>query len=172
MGEMNESLLLRQRRIATMTPVSRVIGLALLGLVLSLTLPAQAADSSEVVKIAAKADKIAADGTQVVTIIIDIDKGWHLYANPVGQDFLKTVQTAVTPSPSQKLEIVKVEYPKGEVKKDTDTGDYNIYEGKVTIKATVKREKDATDPVELVVKIQACSDKNCNLPSKVKVSAK
>ena len=57
-----------------MTTLLRVTALALLGLGLVQGAATWAADSSEVVKINAKADKPAADGTQVVTITIDIDK--------------------------------------------------------------------------------------------------
>ena len=40
--------------------------------------------SDSVVKATAAAAKPDADGKQTVTLTLAIDKGWHLYANPVG----------------------------------------------------------------------------------------
>ncbi len=39
--------------------------------------------SADVVKATATADKPDADGKQTVTITLNIEKPWHLYANPV-----------------------------------------------------------------------------------------
>ena len=47
----------------------------------------QSTKSDSVVKIQLEADKPHAEGIQVVSIKITIDEGWHLYANPVPQDF-------------------------------------------------------------------------------------
>src|SRR5262249_53905480 len=82
------------------------------------------------------------------------DRPWHVYANPVANDMLKSVQTTV--KFLSKVDEVKIEYPAGKVVKDTTTGDYKTYEGKVTIKATVRRAKGDTGPLSLSVKIQAC----------------
>ena len=51
--------------------------------------------SDSVVKATAVADKPGPDGKQTVTLTLAIDKGWHLYANPVGTDDLAPVQTVV-----------------------------------------------------------------------------
>jgi len=54
--------------------------------------------SDSVVKITAKAtpEKPGADGKQEVTVTINVDKGWHLYANPPGQEDFVTAQTVMT----------------------------------------------------------------------------
>src|SRR5260370_2923708 len=74
--------------------------------------------SESVVKASAKASKPDDDGNQTVTITLDItDKRYHLYANPVGNDSLKSTQTAVRFT--TKLEgDAKVEYPPGKLVKD------------------------------------------------------
>jgi len=64
----------------------------------------------------------------------------------------------------------KVEYPEGKEVKDADAGDHKVYEDKAEIKVTVQRAKDDTGPLELVVAVQACTDKKCLLPAKVNVS--
>src|SRR5260370_40881376 len=56
---------------------------------------AQLKKSDTVVKAEAKADAIAADNTQAVTITLTIDKGWHTYANPVENPDLVDTQTSV-----------------------------------------------------------------------------
>src|SRR5262249_48981130 len=129
---------------------------------------AQAKKSDSVVKVSAKADKPDAEGRQAVTVSLDIDRPWHVYANPVANDMLKSVQTTV--KFLSKVDEVKIDYPAGKVVKDTTTGDYKTYEGKVTIKATVRRAKGDTGPLSLSVKIQACDDKSCLLPATVKLT--
>jgi hypothetical protein len=143
--------------------------LAALALVFPGTAAGQGVKSDKVVKASAKADKPDAEGKQTVTITLNVEKPYHLYANPVGNDMLKSAQTAVK-FPG-KVDVVKIDYPAGTLHKDNVAGNYNIYEGKVTIKATVRREKGAAGPLQLTVKIQACTDKNCLLPATLKLAA-
>ena len=133
---------------------------------------AQLKKSDTVVKAEAKADPVGADGKQLVTITLTIDKGWHLYANPVGNADLADSQTTVSVSSKNKVQDVKVEYPEGKLVKDKVVGDYKTYEGKVTIKATVSRAKGDTEPLEVAVKVQACSESQCLLPATVNLTAK
>jgi DsbC/DsbD-like thiol-disulfide interchange protein len=133
---------------------------------------AQLKKSDTVVKAEAKADPVGADGKQLVTITLTIDKGWHLYANPVGNADLADSQTTVSVSSKNKVQDVKVEYPEGKLVKDKVVGDYKTYEGKVTIKATVSRAKGDTEPLDMAVKVQACSESQCLLPATVNLTAK
>jgi hypothetical protein len=127
--------------------------------------------SADVVKISAKADKPDDNGKQTVTATLTIEKPWHLYANPVGQEDLAEAQTVLTVKAKEKLGDVKIEYPPGKVFKDKVVGDYKVYEGEVTVKATVKRTKGDTSPLELTFKFQACDDKSCLQPATVTVNA-
>jgi DsbC/DsbD-like thiol-disulfide interchange protein len=129
---------------------------------------AQGKKSEAVVKAAAMADKPDADGKQTVTITLDIDKPWHLYANPVENEDLASVQTVVTVGSKVKPEEVQIEYPPGKLHVDKD-GKYKIYEGKVAIKARVRRAKGDTGPLEVNIKLQACDNRSCLFPSTVKV---
>lgn len=146
--------------------------LALIPMVLLLgeagTASAQAKKSDAVVKVEAKADgKPDANGKQSLTITLDVDKGWHIYANPVENEDLASVQTVVGVASKVKLEDVKVVYPAG---KPYGIGDekHKIYEGKVTIKAHVKRAAGDTGPLEVSIKLQSCSDKTCLFPVTLK----
>ena len=103
---------------------------------------------------------------QTVTIALDIDKGWHLYANPVSNDTLTTVQTLVK-FPGKEA---KITYPPGKTVKDKVVGDYSTYEGKVTIKAQIKRSGDDKGPLEFTIRIQACNKDSCLATATVKKS--
>ena len=155
-----------------MRPAFRIAALALALAALAGAAQAQLKKSDTVVKAEAKADKPADDGTQVVTVTLTIDKGWHLYANPVGNADLADSQTTVSVSSKNKVQDVKVEYPEGKLVKDKVVGDYKTYEGKVTIKATVSRAKGDTEPLDMAVKVQACSESQCLLPATVNLTAK
>lgn len=130
---------------------------------------AQAKKSDSVVKVSAAAGKADADGKQVVTVTLTMDKGWHTYANPVGLDDLKAAQTVVTVAGKEKLQEMKVDYPPGRLIKDKIVGDYKVYDDKVEIKTTIKRTKGDTGPLEATVKFQACTETTCLLPAIVKV---
>lgn len=125
--------------------------------------------SDAVVKIAAKADKPDGDGKQIVTVTLTMEKGWHTYANPVGNEDLVGAQTVLTVAAKEKLVDLKIDYPAGTLVKDKTVGDYKVYEDKVEVKITLKRAKGDTSPLELTAKFQACDDKNCLLPATVKI---
>jgi hypothetical protein len=132
---------------------------------------AQAKKSDAVVKIDARADKPDAAGKQNVTITIDIEKPWHLYANPVGLEDLVDSQTVVAFTAKTKPEAIKIDYPEGQLLKDATVGNYKIWEGKAIIKAQVQRAKGDGSPLEVSIKFQACNEKMCLLPATVKVQA-
>lgn len=126
--------------------------------------------SDSVVKISATAEKPDASGKQVVVLNVEIDKGWHLYANPVENEDLTSVQTTVTFEGKNRPEKVELAYPKGKVVEDKTVGKYHVYDGKVVIKATLKRKAGETGPLEAAVKLQACTNNQCLLPATVKVT--
>jgi hypothetical protein len=151
------------------------IGVLLVGLTVSAgwcACPANAAKSDSVIKVTAKADKPDSDGKQVIIITLAIDKDYHAYANPIGAKDFPGIATQVTVKADNKPQNVKVDYPKGKLVKDTTVGNHFIYENKAVIKATVLRAKGDTGPLDIAVKIQACTDKTCLEPSTVKLTVK
>jgi len=131
---------------------------------------ADANQSESKVKITAKAEpaKPGADGKQVVTLTLEIDKGWHTYANPSGLE--DAIPTKVTIDSKNKLKEVKVEYPEGKAVKDEVLKvTYRVYEDKVTITATVQRAVGDTGPLEVSVEVQACNDTSCLQPGTKKI---
>ncbi len=158
--------LFRHRRQAALV----LAGLALL--CLSAPASAQPKTSESKVKITGAASKPDADGKQLVTLTLTIEKGWHLYANPVGNQDFADAQTSVAIKASQPLKEVKIDYPAGKVEKDKTLGNFNVYEGTVVIKGHLRRTAGDNSPLEVSVKLQACSDKNCLLPGTAKLTVK
>jgi len=127
--------------------------------------------SESVVKIEASASKPDNDLRQTVTVSIVIDESWHLYANPVPADF-PGIPTTLTIEAQGKAIDAKVEYPRGKLVKDKVLGDYYVYEDKVKFKANVKRAKEDNSSLKVIVKVQACNEKQCLLPGTVKVNVR
>ena len=107
-------------------------------LALPLTLSTAGEKSESKVKATATASKIA-DGKQTVTITLDIDKGWYIYANPINanSDIFAPNTTVVTFKAKDKLKA-DVKYPKGKQKVDGKY-QFDIYENRVVVEAQVQR---------------------------------
>jgi DsbC/DsbD-like thiol-disulfide interchange protein len=134
---------------------------------------ADAGKKKSYTKVTAKATKPDADGRQKVTITLEIEKPWHAYANPVGNEDLDPAKTEVKiASKGGKLEEVKLKYPRGKEEKDKVVGNYWIYEDKVTITGLVRRAKGDTGPLEVTVKYMTCNSvtKICLPPEEKKLT--
>ncbi len=127
--------------------------------------------SDSEVKVSAVGTKIGAGGNQTITVTLNVNSGWYIYANPVGNKDLESAETIVTVKAKVRPKEVNVKFPEGILKEDKVVGDYKIYEGKVEIKAEVTRAPGDTSPAEVTVQFQACHKKGvCLLPAKVKVT--
>jgi uncharacterized protein YyaL (SSP411 family) len=128
--------------------------------------------SDRVVKISAKAlpEKPGPDGKQEVTITLNIEEGWHLYANPPGLGDLDSVATTVEIGAQSKPAEVTLSYPKGDLVNDPIIGKYFVYEKEAVVKAKVKRAPGDNSPLEIAVKFQSCNEKQCLLPATKKIT--
>jgi uncharacterized protein YyaL (SSP411 family) len=128
--------------------------------------PKKPKESADVV-VAKLALEPAKDGKRVFALTLTVTEPWHLYANPVGAaEMLIDSQTEVTVFVGGKKVEAKIEYPKGKEITDTSGLKYSIYEGAVKVTGTFP----ATDgAVEVRVKLTACKEGTCLLPSVVKV---
>ena len=130
--------------------------------------------SADKVKATAIATKPDADSKQKVTITLEIDKGWWLYANPVNHnnEFLDANQTHVMTKANEGVEI-KVMYPAGR-RDRLDKEELSIYEGTVKIEVLVTRAKNDTSPLELKVYVHAHNERLtvCLLPGTIKLMVK
>ena len=133
--------------------------------------PEKPRESADVVTAELKAEPVAADGTQAFTVTLTVAAPWHVYANPVGNDTLTASQTTVEASVGGKKVEVAVEFPKGTVTKDATAGDYRIYEGAVKLTGKAIRPK-GDEPLEVRVRVIACKEGTCLLPSVIKLTAK
>jgi DsbC/DsbD-like thiol-disulfide interchange protein len=141
----------------SMKKVFLLFSFALTGFALTISLtPAQEKKRSDsVVKVIAKLDKAPA-GKAVVVLNLEIDAGWHLYANPVEHEDLDAGQVVVKVVGN---DAAMIEYPKGKLINDKYLGKYKIYDDKIEIRATIDRKAGDTAPIELTVALQSCSDK-------------
>lgn len=145
-----------------------LIGLGVFALAMTWTFDrAQAGGkkSDSVVAIKPRLEKTAA-GKSVVVFSLDIQKGWHLYANPVNHDFFEGGQVVVKALGTD----AKITYPPGTTRVDKKLGKYDVYEKKVEIRATFDRVVDAANPVEFTIKLQSCDDDVCLVPATVKLT--
>lgn len=135
-------------------------------------LTAQAKKSDSVVKVTATATPPDGNGVQTVTIALDHEKGWHTYANPVGNKDLDGTQTTVKLTAKGAVEVVKESYAKGKLEEDKIVGDYYVYEDKVVLTFQVKRAAGDASPLEAALSFQSCNGKSCLLPAAIKVQVK
>jgi DsbC/DsbD-like thiol-disulfide interchange protein len=128
-------------------------------------------DADSHVKFKATAGNIDKAGLQTITIVAEVSKGWHLYANPVKNEQLDDARTVVKFVAAKKLEKVDITYPAGTKLTDKTFGDYMAYEGKTEITATVKRTEGDTSPLDVTIRYMVCNDKRC-VPGTAKLQAK
>lgn len=126
---------------------------------------AQGSDSSKVVKVEIAKDPATTAEERFVIVTLSVEAGYHVYANPVVNPDLASVQTSVSIKADGKSIPAKVEYPAGKLVKDNIVGDYATYEGTIKIKLRVAVPKNQTSPLDVVVKYQACSKKSCLAPA-------
>ncbi len=142
-------------------------------------LPARMADavknpksSADVVKVELRPGNLA-DGLEKVNVVIIVAKGWHIYANPVGNDKLAESATVVEIRADGKV----VEYSSPIWSKPTDKkselGEYKVHEGVCGVE--VELSHDAIKNAKVLsarVKLVACNDKVCLAPATVTVEMK
>ncbi len=122
--------------------------------------PKNPKNSSDVVSIQLETKGVL-EGMESFTITLKIAEGWHIYANPVENKDLLASTTTVEMILGGKPADSTVTFPPGTAYKGTD-GEYRIYKGNVKIEAKAK-----AGAVSAKVKIIACNEKNCLLPSTV-----
>jgi DsbC/DsbD-like thiol-disulfide interchange protein len=138
------------------------------------TRPADAGGKSdEEVKLTATAGKLDGSGKQTITLTAVINKGWHIYANPVGNEDLAAAATVIKVVAKAKPQEIKVNYPAGTEANDKVIGKYRYYEDKVEIPIDIQRAEGDTGPLEISVRFMACNKSGvCKLPATVKLAVK
>jgi uncharacterized protein YyaL (SSP411 family) len=128
--------------------------------------------SADVVKVELRPGNLA-DGLEKVNVVITVAKGWHIYANPVGNDTLAESATVVELRADGKKVASQVpKYPKG-VDSKSELGEYKVYAGLIGIEIELNHT-DIKDAKTLTarVKLVACNDKVCLAPATITVEMK
>ena len=128
--------------------------------------PKKLKESADVVKAAMVLGK-ESDGRRKATVNLKIADGWHIYANPIGNETLLESQTAMTIQVNGTEVKVDLTYPKGKEYEDSSGDKYQIYEGEAIL--TAHFAAPPTAQIEARVKLIACKDGKCLLPSVLKV---
>src|SRR5262249_55078160 len=116
----------------------------------------------------ATAGKPSDSGEQSVTVTLTIEKGWHIYANPVGNADFEGADTTVKVTGKGVAKVVKITYPPGK-EENSILGKYKAYTTKAVITAVVQRAPGNLEPLDVSVQYQACDDKQCLLPKTIKL---
>jgi hypothetical protein len=118
-------------------------------------------------------DRLPAGGKCRVLVQLQIADGWHVHANPPG-DAEIDIATEVEIDSKLELELKNLRYPAG---KKTDRGPDEkpqlLYTGKVSVFGEIEvpaATAGRRDDVVLLVNYQACNDKKCLPPKKLKLT--
>ena len=107
-----------------------------------------------------------------VELQLEIAAGWHINANPPGQDYL--IPTTVEVDANASVEIVDTAYPKGRTTRFAFSDQpLNIYEKSLTIPLRLKKKPNVTHkknvPITLKLTYQPCNDTECLFPETLDV---
>ena len=133
-------------------------------------------DASQALVTATAKIKTRTKGNQIdVEVQVKIAAGWHINANPAGQDNL--IPTTITVDKDALIEINNVKYPKGKsMKFEFSPESVNVYEGTFTIPLKLKQKPDTLIkkgvPIILKLNYQACNDTECSLPQELNIPLK
>lgn len=110
-----------------------------------------------------------------VELHLKIAAGWHVNANPAGQENL--IPTTLAVDTDTPVEIVDVAYPKGRSARfEFSDEPLNVYEGVLTIPLQLKQRPrtllDRTVPIMLKLTYQLCNETECLLPQTLEVRLK
>jgi thiol:disulfide interchange protein DsbD len=116
--------------------------------------------------------EIRAGGSNEATVIVEVQNGYHVNANPATDSYLKA--TEVVPQPGDGLTIGFVKYPTAITKKFSFSDKLlAVYEGDVPIKVMLQADQTATKgPHKVAAKlnVQACDDQVCYAPGTLELS--
>ncbi len=133
-------------------------------------------DASQALVTATAKIKTRTKGNQIdVEVQVKIAAGWHINANPAGQDNL--IPTTITVDKDALIEINNVKYPKGKsMKFEFSPESVNVYDGTFTIPLKLKQKPDTLIkkgvPIILKLNYQACNDTECSLPQELNIPLK
>ena len=108
-----------------------------------------------------------------VALQLKIAAGWHINANPPGQDNL--IPTTVTVAADAPVEIIDIAYPKGKtVRFEFSDKSLNVYENSLTIPIKLKQKSNWMRNARITLKLtyQPCNETECLLPQTLNIPLK
>ncbi|QDU21106.1 thioredoxin domain-containing protein [Urbifossiella limnaea] len=130
--------------------------------------PKMPRESSDVVSAVVKLTPVGGQPNRAFTLTLTIAAPFHVYANPTGNDTLVGSKTTVAIVVGGKENDDPIAYPVGSTVKDATTGDYRIYADGTRITGTLPAGVDPAT-VEFRVRVIACREGRCLLPSTLRV---
>jgi Disulphide bond corrector protein DsbC len=124
--------------------------------------------SDSKVKASAVATKPDADGKQMVTITLEIEKGFYVYANPANNELLEGAELRLKFTAKEKVKA-DVKYPAGKTI-GTKREMFDVNEGTVKIEASLKRNNGDTSPLTLRIDYVPANGVGCFLPETIKLT--
>jgi hypothetical protein len=127
----------------------------------------------EVVQTVAKVshDKLKADGTFQIAVVLDVDSEWHVYANPASRP--EYVATTLQVTSELPLEELKIQYPESRTfRAEGDSESVAVYSGKNLIKVSARIGASAApgnSELKLALRYQACNNHQCLAPKTVQI---
>jgi DsbC/DsbD-like thiol-disulfide interchange protein len=106
-----------------------------------------------------------------LSVWLDIQPGWHVYANPTGDKLSRPTTLAVAPEAPVKL--IAIDYPPGErLDPAASPGSPLAYRGSVRIPLRLQLDRAAPAgnlELPIIVRFQACNDQLCLPPKSLTV---
>ena len=122
--------------------------------------------SADVVKVGGSGVDLSSGGSAELAILISIEPGYHVNANPATFDYL--IATELTFDRSEGITFGKPIYPAAEKKKfQFAEQPLAVYEGKVQIKLPLQAAPGAargTRSLAMHLRVQACDEEKCFPP--------
>lgn len=118
--------------------------------------------------------KLPMQGKALIAIELDVQRGWHINANPSNPDFL--VPTTVELKSKQKVKLTRIKYPKHHPLRVQGSDDpYHVYDGKAIVYGLLEIDEVAATKVielEFHVRFQGCNSTQCLPPDMVSMEGK
>lgn len=116
-------------------------------------------------------DKVQLGSQFQIAIVVEIDKGWHINANPAGEKLIAT--EVLLPENTPNVTFGEIAYPDGEVMNLASLGLVPLYHDTITLGIAADLHQTAPmQPMTLELKLryQACNDKICLSPTEVSLA--
>ena len=116
-------------------------------------------------------DKVQPGSQFQIAIVVEIDEGWHINANPAGENLIAT--EVLLPENTPNVTFGEIVYPDGEVMNLASLGLVPLYHDSITI--GIQADLLQTAPIQqqtldFKLRYQACNDDVCLLPTEVSLA--